>query len=129
MTRTPKPAAPRFARPPRPPPRPPPPRPPRPPPSPSLRSLPPLALTPLLTLRVKRMSAYVQPIFFASPSATSENPLNGDCNGSLAGDCAISSPTRSDDATRRAEAPVHFRKSRRDGFMKQPQTAGDTDVM
>ena len=52
-----------------------------PPPSPAtaLRSLLPLALTPLLTLRVKRMSAYEQPAFFASPSATSDSPLNGDC--------------------------------------------------
>src|SRR5262245_49998763 len=115
MTRTPNPAAPRLARPPRPPPRPPrPPRPPKPPPSPALRSLPPLALTPLFTLRVKRMSAYEQPAFFASPSATSDSPLNGDCIGSLAVDCAISSPTMSDEATRRAEAPVYFRKSLRD---------------
>src|SRR5207244_9178412 len=79
-TRTPKPAAP--GRPPAraPPPRPAPPRPPRPPPNPpsALRSLPPLALTPLVTLRVNRMSTYVQPAFFASPSATSDSPLNID---------------------------------------------------
>src|SRR3954464_1379734 len=75
ITRTPNPAAP--GRPPAraPPPRPAPPRPPRPPPNPppsAFLSLPPLALTPLVTLRVKRISAYLQPAFFASPSAMSQ---------------------------------------------------------
>jgi hypothetical protein len=90
ITRTPKPAAP--GRPPAraPPPRPP--RPPRPPPNPpsAVRSLPPLALTLLFTLRVKRTSAYVQPTFFASPSAMSDSPLNCEVSGLPFGDCAIS---------------------------------------
>src|SRR5262245_24740658 len=60
------------------------------------------------------MSPYEQPSFFASPSAMSEKPLNGDCSGSLAGDCAISSPTTSDEAMSSADAPVHLRKSLRD---------------
>src|SRR4029077_16958371 len=95
----------------------------RPPPSPAsaLRSLLPLALTPLLTLRVKRMSAYEQPAFLPSPSAPSDSPLNGDCIGSFAVDCAISSPTTSEEATSSAEAPVYFRKSRREGCMGAPE--------
>src|SRR5262249_19302771 len=83
ITRTPKPPAPgrppARARPPPPPPRPPrpPPNPPKPPESaPAVLSLDPLALTGVLTLRVKRMSAYVQPARLASPSAMSARPLN-----------------------------------------------------
>src|SRR6266550_4362162 len=124
MTRTPKPAAPRPpARPRPPPPRPPPPRPPRPPKPPksppvSERSFEPLALTPLLTLRVNRTSAYVQPARFASPSAMSARPLNDEVIGLPFGDCAMSSATRSLDAMTSAEALVYLRNSRRDGDMR-----------
>src|SRR5471032_1136778 len=122
MTRTPNPAAP--GRPPArpPPPRPAPPRPPRPPPPPNpppsvLRSPPPLALTPELTLRVKRTSAYEQPARFASPSTRSASPLNLEVSGSPFGDCASRLPTRSLEASSRLVAPVYFRKSRRVGLM------------
>ncbi len=121
ITRTPKPAAP--GRPPAraPPPRPAPPRPPRPPPNPpppsAARSLPPVALTPELTLRVKRTSAYEQPTRFASPSTMSASPLNEEVSGLPFGDCAISSPTRSLEASRMLVAPVYFRKSRRVGLI------------
>src|SRR5581483_1547262 len=120
ITRTPNPAAPRPAprRLPAPPPRPnPPPRPPPNPPPSALRSGPPFALTLLLTLRVNRMSAYVQPIRFASPSAMSDRPLNVEVIGLPFGDCAINSPTRSLEAMRMPVAPVYFRKSRRDGLI------------
>src|SRR5262249_34940299 len=108
ITRTPNPAAPL------PPARrlpPPPPRPqPRPPPNPAAasRSGPPLALTPLLTLRVKRMSAYEQPAAFASASAASARPLNDDVIGLPFGDCASNSATRSDDATASVAVPLYF---------------------
>src|SRR4051812_14661999 len=119
MPRTPNPAAP--GRPPAraPPPRPAPPRPPRPPPNPpaASRSVPPVALTPVLTLRVKRTSAYEQPTFFASPRTMSESPLNDEVSGLPFGDCAISSPTRSLEASSSEVAPVYFRKSRRVGLI------------
>src|SRR5580765_1593897 len=132
ITRTPKPAAP--GRPPAraPPPRPAPPRPPRPPPKPppsALRSLPPLALTPELTLRVKRTSAYEQPAFFASPSTMSASPLKVEVSGLPFGDCAINSPTRSLEASRMLVAPVYFRKSRRVGLIclrKKPRSTQRT---
>src|SRR3954464_13723808 len=123
----PRPAPPRPPRPPpaAPPPPPPPPRPPRPPPpnpaAAASRSLPPLALTPVLTLRVKRTSAYEQPAFFASPSTMSASPLNDEVSGLPLGDCAISSPTRSLEASSSEVAPVYLRKSRRVGLISSPK--------
>src|SRR4051794_2499178 len=133
MTRTPKPPAP--GRPPAraPPPRPAPPRPPRPPPNPAPasapeRSLLPLALTLLFTLRVKRMSAYVQPAVFAVASAASASPLNVEVSGLPFGDWAINSPRRSLDAISSPAAPVYLRKLRRE-VIDSSHTAGETDVM
>jgi len=60
-----------------------------------------------------------QPRAAVSPSATSANPLNMEVIGLPFGDCAISSPTRSD-AIRRLAAPVYFRKSRRVGLIRGP---------
>ena len=60
---------------------------------PADRSFDPFALTPLPTLRVKRMSAYEHPSRFASASAVSASPLNVDVIGLPFGDCASRSAT------------------------------------
>ena len=78
-------------------------------------------LTLSLTLRVKRMSAYEQPAFFAAASAISDNPLNFDRRTvsfdlGPAGDCAMSVATRSLAASPTPEAAMVFTKSRRVGM-------------
>src|SRR5690606_12134118 len=95
--------------------RPPPPPNPK-PPSVTMRSR---TLTESFTLRVKRMSQYEAPMRFASPSATSDRPLNFEASARPL-DWARRSATRSLAASATVVAPAPLRKSRRFHAMADP---------